>query len=115
MTPRLKARFHDNPHDVHRPPCRTVLEVDARETIPGKTPMNRKRWLLAIVFVAIVVGVFAILPRSPNHPQPKDFWPPASQYLAAHPDQAGDSRDTSQYVRMRDGVRITVTTPMPSS
>src|ERR1700716_385813 len=82
-------------------------------TIRGKTPMNRKRWLLAILFVAIVAGVFAILPRSPNHPQPKDFWPPASQYLAAHPDQAGDSRDTSRYVRMRDGVRIAVTTTMP--
>jgi putative CocE/NonD family hydrolase len=77
--------------------------------------MNRKRWFPAIVFVAIVAGVFAILPRSTNHPQPKDFWPPASQYLAAHPDQAGDARDTSQYVRMRDGVRIAVTTTMPSS
>ncbi len=77
--------------------------------------MNRKRWFLTIVFVAIVAGVFALRPRSPNHPQPKDFWPPASQYLVAHPDQAGDSRDTSRYVRMRDGVRIAVTTTMPSS
>ena len=77
--------------------------------------MNRKRWLLVIVFGAIVVGVFAILPRSPSHPPLKDSWPPASQYLVAHPEQAGDSRDTSRYVPMRDGVRIAVTTTMPSS
>jgi len=76
--------------------------------------MNRNRWLLAIV-IAIVAGGFAILPRSPGHSPPKDFWPPASQYMTSHQGQAVDSRSTSRYVRMRDGVRIAVTTTMPST
>lgn len=75
-----------------------------------------KRWFLALsIVMAIVAGVFAKLPRSQDHPQPKDFWPPASQYIASHPDQAIDSRVTSRYVRMRDGVRLAVTSTVPSN
>lgn len=63
---------------------------------------------------ALAVVARGSLHRSSKHPEPKDAWGPVSVYLANQAGRFKNWSETSQYVRMRDGIRIAVTISIPS-
>ncbi len=70
---------------------------------------------LAVVAVAICTAFFFLHSHSAPHPLSADNWPSASEYLQSQPITSTESTDKSQYLTMRDGVRIAVTTILPAN